>query len=499
MDALVSPRVLWAAPDADPRGFTAGPFLLDCLVNGDPVADAVAAAEAAGGPYSVVFLPWADAVASGMRGLVAGGRGPLLVIDQPAGAPPRFTELPPELVPERCVLVNSPLSPFLRTSLAVHLGTLGSREPGRVVAARAPRQEHPQERLQALYGIVEKIHSAEDLADAVQAMARLLGARTGSLLLLDGAKELYVAEAAGPNREHILGRRVPLAQSRVSRHALERQEPVLVADMGGDPRFRESRQGIRFRARSVLSVPLFTRDLPLGVLNFGAAAGRRSFTTVDRDLVVALGRQVTAAVEKHRLVEELRQAVDQSTQALVGAIEAKDPCTRGHSDRVRHYARLVAAGMGLVEGEVGRLVRAAVLHDVGKIGVPEAVLNKPDRLTNAEHRAIQRHPEVGVEIVREVRGMEETLELIHSHHERFDGGGYPRGLQGDEIPVGARILAVADAFDAMTTDRPYRSGLPRATACEEVAACSGSQFDPAVARVFLEGLERWPCPDAALC
>jgi putative nucleotidyltransferase with HDIG domain len=499
MDALVSFRVLWAAPEAAPRGFAPGPFLLDCLVNGDPVADAVAAAEAAGGPYSVVFLPWTDAVSGGMRGLVAGGRGPLLVIDQPATDRPRFADLPAELAPERCVLVNSPLPPFLRTSLAVHLGTLGCQKQGRVVAARVPRRKHPQERLQALYGIVEKIHSADDLADAVQAMVRLLGARTGSLLLLDGTEELYVAEAAGPNRKHILGRRVPLAQSRVSRYALERHEPVLVADMGGDPRFRESRQGIRFRARSVLSVPLFTRDLPLGVLNFGASSDHRSFTTVDRDLVVALGRQVTAAVEKHRLVEELRQAVDQSTQALVGAIEAKDPCTRGHSDRVRHYARMVAAGMGLVEGEVGRLVRAAVLHDVGKIGVPEAVLNKPDRLTDAEHRAIQRHPEVGVEIVREIRGMEETLELIHAHHERFDGGGYPRGLQGHAIPVGARILAVADAFDAMTSDRPYRSGLSRAIACEEVAACAGTQFDPDVARLFLDGLDRWPYPDAVAC
>jgi len=208
--------------------------------------------------------------------------------------------------------------------------------------------------------------------------------------------------------------------------------------------------------------------------------------------VVTLGRQVTVALEKARLLEGLRETAEESIRALAGAIEAKDPYTRGHSDRVTHYSRLIALTMGLDGRQVDVIVRAAILHDVGKIGVPESVLNKPGRLTAEEFRLIQRHPDVGADIVREIRAMGESLDLIRAHHERFDGKGYPRNIAGDSIPLGARIMAVVDTYDAMTSDRPYRQGLPATFAYEEIDRCSGTQFDPEVAKVFLEGAPRWP-------
>jgi putative nucleotidyltransferase with HDIG domain len=257
-------------------------------------------------------------------------------------------------------------------------------------------------------------------------------------------------------------------------------------------RFRESEEGIRFRARSILSIPLFSQGDALGVLNFGGDAHEASFTPHDRDLVVTLGRHVAVALEKARLVEGLKRTVAESIRALAGAIEAKDHYTRGHSDRVTHYSTLTAQALGMGGPDLDVLVRSAILHDVGKIGVPEAVLHKPGRLNDEEFGHIQRHPAVGVEIVREILAMHETLPIIQCHHERYDGRGYPGGVEGDAIPLGARILAVADTFDAMTSDRPYRKGLSAQTAFEEIERCSGAQFDPAVARAFLEGAPGWP-------
>jgi putative nucleotidyltransferase with HDIG domain len=407
--------------------------------------------------------------------------------------------------PERCLTLARPVRPSVRRSLADHLGCRWHREATerkRVSLLEAETRRHQalgqrhEEGLHVLYGIVERLHEARPLEDslgvALGEMSRFLGARTGSLLLLEGADRLRVLEAVGPNRERILGLEIPLEESRISRYALEEHEPILVEDMQESDRFRESEDGIRFRARSILSVPLFSQGVPLGVLNFGADARTASFTDQDRELVITLGRQVAVALEQGRLLEGLQEAVGESIRALAGAIEAKDPYTRGHSDRVTHYSRLIAEALGLHRQEVDVIVRAAILHDVGKIGVPGAVLNKPGRLTDEEFGLIRRHPEVGVEIVREIRAMEETLGIIRAHHERFDGKGYPRGIGADDIPLGARILAVVDTFDAMTSDRPYRQGLPAQVAFDEIDRCSATQFDPAVARVFLEGVPQWP-------
>jgi len=165
--------------------------------------------------------------------------------------------------------------------------------------------------------------------------------------------------------------------------------------------------------------------------------------------------------------------------ALVTAVDNKDRYTRRHSEDVMRYSLQIARQLGLDEARRQHILTAALLHDVGKIGVPDHILRKPGRLSDEEYRAVRQHPLMGSVIVGAVPGFEETLEAIRHHHERWDGQGYPLGLRGEETPLSARLLAVADAFSAMTTDRPYRKGLNPTQALDILQAGAGTQWDPA--------------------
>jgi putative nucleotidyltransferase with HDIG domain len=171
---------------------------------------------------------------------------------------------------------------------------------------------------------------------------------------------------------------------------------------------------------------------------------------------------------------------------LSGAIEARDPYTRGHSARVTELAEAVARRLGWSEERVRSLRVGGRLHDIGKLGVSDAVLSKKGRLDENEFAQIRQHPRIGARILLRLASFREALPCVLYHHERWDGRGYPSGKAGREIPVEARVLAIADAFDAMTSDRPYRRALTRSQALAEVERCAGSQFDPEIARVFLE-------------
>ena len=176
--------------------------------------------------------------------------------------------------------------------------------------------------------------------------------------------------------------------------------------------------------------------------------------------------------------------------SLASAVDAKDAYTHGHSQRVALYSGQLAREVGFDVQELERLELSAVLHDVGKIGVPEAVLNKPDRLTPTEMAAMRSHPSKGAEILSSIRAMRDIVPGVLHHHERFDGGGYPNGLKGQNIPLLARIILIADTFDAMTSSRPYRSALPVQVAVDEIKRCSGTQFDPRLAELFVDLVER---------
>ena len=189
--------------------------------------------------------------------------------------------------------------------------------------------------------------------------------------------------------------------------------------------------------------------------------------------------------EVARLYHELRSSYEATLQALVTALDFRDNETQGHSLRVVEYAMTVADRLGVTEPERTWIRRGSLLHDVGKIGISDSILGKRGPLDPDEWIEMKRHPEMGYEMLREIRFLEPALDVVLCHQERWDGSGYPRGLQGDAIPLGARIFAVVDTFDAMTSDRPYRAALSIEIAREEISRFSGRQFDPKVARAFL--------------
>jgi putative nucleotidyltransferase with HDIG domain len=188
--------------------------------------------------------------------------------------------------------------------------------------------------------------------------------------------------------------------------------------------------------------------------------------------------------------KEMKGIYNNLVIAFARAIDAKSHWTRGHSERVTRYALAIASEIGLDEKEMELLRTAGLLHDIGKIGTFDIILDKPGRLTDHENALIKKHPTKGVEILSPIKGLELILPVIRAHHERMDGKGYPDGLKGDKIPLLARILCIADAYDSMTSERPYRPAPGLDYALTEMQRCAGSQFDPHLVAMFLRVLER---------
>ncbi len=203
---------------------------------------------------------------------------------------------------------------------------------------------------------------------------------------------------------------------------------------------------------------------------------------------------VTARTEQlRRAVRELEESYDITLHALGDALDLKDRETEGHSKRVTLFTIAIAREMGLSQDQVKMIARGAFLHDIGKMAIPDAILNKPGKLDPTEFETMREHPYRGYQIVRKIPFLSEAAEIVYSHQEKFDGTGYPRGLKGEEIPLGARIFSIADTLDAMTSDRPYRAAMPDSAAREEITKWSGRQFDPDVVKVFLSMPEKiWP-------
>ncbi|MDD2498425.1 MAG: HD-GYP domain-containing protein [Desulfitobacteriaceae bacterium] len=190
-----------------------------------------------------------------------------------------------------------------------------------------------------------------------------------------------------------------------------------------------------------------------------------------------------------KLYMDMREMYLKSIHSLASTIDAKDHYTSGHSQRVARYILAICAEMNLPEDYIENLKDLALLHDIGKIAIPENILNKPGKLEQWELTKMKTHPNAGYEIIKQITFLKESESVKH-HHERLDGSGYPGGLKGEEIPLGARIIAVADSYDAMTTDRPYRKGMHRSAALEEVKRCSGTQFDPEVVAAFVRAFPK---------
>lgn len=238
---------------------------------------------------------------------------------------------------------------------------------------------------------------------------------------------------------------------------------------------------------SLIVQPLADNDDVYGAIIAGAKIGETSqINSFDVKILGATAEHVRIFLDNVSLYDGLQKMFLGTLEAITASIDAKDRYTCGHSRRVAFLSRELAARMGLDETTVQRVHIAGLVHDVGKIGVPEAVLSKPGRLTDEEFAMIKRHPEIGVRILRDIPNFDDIIPGVMSHHERFDGKGYPQALAGEDIPLFGRIVGVADAFDAMSSTRTYRKALSSSDVLAEMARCAGTQFDPKLIPVFLE-------------
>ena len=240
---------------------------------------------------------------------------------------------------------------------------------------------------------------------------------------------------------------------------------------------------------SRIKVPLQVGEQFIGVFEV-CSDKADAFSEADRSLLTTLASQAAIAIENARLYEKTQRTYFETIRSLAQALEARDAYTRGHSERVTRYALHIARTMGLEDEALDVVRYAGLLHDIGKIGISDAVLNKPGTLTREDRRVIEAHPQFADNILAPIRFLQSALVAVYHHHERWDGTGYPDGLKAAGIPLAARIICVADAYDAMTSSRPYREAMTQERATEEIRSNAGSQFDPEVVEVFLEVVDQ---------
>ncbi len=241
---------------------------------------------------------------------------------------------------------------------------------------------------------------------------------------------------------------------------------------------------------SLLIVPLKIKRRLLGWVALASFDNALRFDEGHRKLFSIIGARAAASIENARLYEDLQGTFQQTIHGLAKAIDKMDRYTSGHSDRVALYATFLARKLGLSEDVIEVVDQSALMHDIGKIGCV-LNLNKPGKLTQEEYEVFKKHPQFGRDILEPIKFLHPLIPGVQLHHERWDGKGYPLGLRGTEIPLIARIIAVADAYDAMTSNRAYRRALPEDVAVGEIERCSGTQFDPEVALAFTEGIEEF--------
>lgn len=361
-----------------------------------------------------------------------------------------------------------------------------------------PQSEHLNEDLQTLLEVSRVINSSLQLEEVLRTVVeqgmQMLGAEAGTVWLEDEEGEWVIPRVVlGPKAAEVKKLRLRWGEGLVGL-AMAQGRGSLVEDVTRDPNWAsriDSASG--FITRSLICVPLTYNDRGIGALQFVNKLGDQRFTPIDLELATALANQAAVAIEKSRLFEEQHTLLCSIIRAMAAAIDARDPYTRGHSERVSAYALMIADELGLGGRFRERLEWAGLLHDIGKIGVRDEVLLKRERLTTDELDKIRQHPLIGANIIEYMEPKHllwEVFMAARHHQEKYDGTGYPDGLQGEDIPLVARIVGLADAFDAMTTDRPYGKARPFEVALQEIERCAGTHFDPDVARAFLAAMRR---------
>ena len=357
-----------------------------------------------------------------------------------------------------------------------------------VVGTGTLEAERAHKTLQALYKADRIARDIEDLAQMLEHLMDLIleviTASRGYIFLVDqqtGTLVPYVRRGLGPveaDGEIVVSRTI-------LNTAVEQKESILSSDALVDERFLPSQSICHSKVRSAMCAPLVNRGRVLGVIYVDSTDRSNLYTKDDLALLAAMALKAGTCLDNARLYDDLRNLFYNTVETLVRAIQARDKYTSGHSARVSRYALLVGERLDLTTKEKHELYLASMLHDIGKIGIPDELLNREGKLTDEQLRQIRNHVNVGASMLKALGEMNPIIPLILHHHEAWDGSGYPDGLAGVEIPLMSRILAVADSYDAMTSDRPYRRAMSGTAAIEEIKRCSGRSFDPTVVDAFL--------------
>jgi putative nucleotidyltransferase with HDIG domain len=368
---------------------------------------------------------------------------------------------------------------------------IGDRDPepwGRAGEALEGKLGSKIKELLILYSINESVEANDLDVDhfykkIVEMASTITGAERTSLMVLDReANELRIRAAKGLSQKIMGSVRVPLG-SGVAGRVVTSGKPLLVKDnrVSSLPAGRKN-----YRTESYVSIPLTIRGETFGVLNVTDKSDGSPFDEGEALLLMTLAKRAALNIENNLLYETLYNSLVDTLQCLVTTLEAKDFYTQRHSERVTRVAIRVAEEMDCHQDEVESIRFAGLLHDIGKIGIHDVILQKPEELTEAEFDLVKTHPIVGENIIRPLGLLPMETAIVRNHHERWDGEGYPDGLSKKDIPLLARILAVADAYDAMTSDRPYRAAKAPEEAVGELKRCAGSQFDRLVVDAFLD-------------
>jgi HD-GYP domain-containing protein (c-di-GMP phosphodiesterase class II) len=282
-----------------------------------------------------------------------------------------------------------------------------------------------------------------------------------------------------------IGHRIGIDEGMAGR-VITSGEPVLVEDYAKFPRpiAHPAGEGVRAGA----AVPIRRDGVVLGALAAGTTDPERRFGGEELDALLRLAELGAVAIEQARMREELERAVEAGVEAMAAAVDMRDDYTGAHSDEVVRLARTVGERMGLAQDQIGELEFAARLHDVGKIGVPDAVLRKQGPLEGGEWEIMRQHPAWGADMLSRVPGLKRVSRIVRHAHERWDGDGYPDRLRRDDIPLASRIIFACDAYNAMTSDRPYRDALRPWIAVSELREGAGGQFDPDVVDALVGAL-----------
>ncbi|MHB2026352.1 MAG: HD domain-containing phosphohydrolase [Elusimicrobiota bacterium] len=326
--------------------------------------------------------------------------------------------------------------------------------------------------------------SREDFGRAVLENAcRLMKCERGTIMLWD-EKESCLKTAAAQNPIRGEEQKLSLKPGEgVAGQAFVTGRSIFVENPRTDPRYVKGRTADQ---EPFLSMPLLVKSKPVGVLNLHASGSHEPFSDYNVKFLTLLAGEAAVMINNLDLFDNLETFYLEMVRTLARAVDSKDSYTHEHSERASETARRLAKEIGLSPSMSRYVEYAALLHDIGKIGIDESILLKPGKLTAEEYEIMKKHPMIGHQILSPVKFLGPVAQMVLHHQEWYNGQGYPDGLKGEDIPLGARIVAVIDAWDAMTSDRPYRKALPKNVAVSELTRGAGTQFDPKIVEIFLK-------------